>query len=77
MTQPAPIGPDQINDLRRRIVAGEEVNPDEVRAALDFVADLRGKAVEKANTSAKKKSAVVEKKAAKEARGQNLLDELF
>lgn len=44
---------DKINDLRRRIVAGETVNDDELRAAIAWLANLRSASVSSAPAAKK------------------------
>lgn len=54
--QPQPMTTEAINDLRRRVLAGETVSPDELRQAIATLRQNRMTAMSSAKTSKAKKS---------------------
>lgn len=70
---------EKINDLRRKVLRGEEVTPEELRDAIKFQAAQRGFFAQKARQDAKVEK--VSKKAAskeeQQAKADALLNSLF
>lgn len=58
--QTPPMTTEAINDLRKRVLAGETVSPDELRAAIATLRQNRLTAMTQAKTSKAKKSANAE-----------------
>lgn len=70
---------EKINDLRRKVLRGEEVTPEELRDAIKFQAAQRGFFAQKAKQDEKVAKATKKamSKAEQQAKAEELLNSLF